>query len=372
MGPRSRPWRVSHPTDRTVTPGTFQTSCSEGGGITGWGRIWVALQPAAGLKSVQGSSLVLQPHQKRGCPLLNGKAPENCTAHRGRRGSEKLPKICHQGSEAAQQVVLSVSPLANAPHCDPLLDAHLRGRLWGTTCSSGTQLQRGPATPRSRLSRKRRTSSSHAKTLSLTSPPHRCLETSQPGWEDLGWENVAYCPLYQVILFDWMVCLSNACNPCKLQLEEVTLARGCHDKYFQLHSSSTRSITRRSKILQRWSEVWDLEADGQKARLPQDPTRHPPDTLTSGPLHVPFLSTQPWTHPTRNAEWIPYRDRIATRNSNPESGSQKSHILKGKAPNTEFLSRCNDDTELNTEFRIRRASRYGTGIRKFKPHSVQV
>ena len=29
------------------------------------------------------------------------------------------------------------------------------------------------------------------------------LGMSQPGWEELGWENASYCPLYQVILFDW-------------------------------------------------------------------------------------------------------------------------------------------------------------------------
>ena len=76
---------------------------------------------------------------------------------------------------------------------------------------------------------------------------------SQPGWEDLGWENASYCPLYQVILFDWMACLNNACNHCRLQLEEIMLASGCHDKYVRPRSFSTANITRGGKILPQWS-----------------------------------------------------------------------------------------------------------------------
>ena len=75
------------------------------------------------------------------------------------------------------------------------------------------------------------------------------LGMSQPGWEDLGWENASYCPLYQVILFDWMACLNNACNHRKLQLEETMLTRGCHDEHARPRSFSTANITRSGKIL---------------------------------------------------------------------------------------------------------------------------
>ena len=90
------------------------------------------------------------------------------------------------------------------------------------------------------------------------------LGTSQPGWEDLGWVSAAYWPSYQVILFDWMVCLNNVCNHCKLQLGEVTLARGYHEEYVQPCSSCAGNVTRGSKISLKWSEVGDREADGQK------------------------------------------------------------------------------------------------------------
>ena len=86
-------------------------------------------------------------------------------------------------------------------------------------------------------------------------PPAQWLGMSQPGWEDLGWENASYCPLYQVILFDWMACLNNACNHCKLQLEEIMLASGCHDKYVRPRSFSTANSTRGGKLLPQWSEA---------------------------------------------------------------------------------------------------------------------
>ena len=101
---------------------------------------------------------------------------------------------------------------------------------------------------------------------------------SQPGWEDLGWENASYCPLYQVILFDWMACLNNACNHCKLQLEEIMLASGCHDEYVQPRSFSTARITRKGKILPQWSEAEDLKRMVKRKgdhKTPQHPPRHP-------------------------------------------------------------------------------------------------
>ena len=78
------------------------------------------------------------------------------------------------------------------------------------------------------------------------------LGMSQPGWEDLGWEHASYCPLYQVILFDWMACVNNACNHCKLQ---ITLASGCHGGYVRPRSFSTTNITRGAKIVPQWPEA---------------------------------------------------------------------------------------------------------------------
>ena len=68
----------------------------------------------------------------------------------------------------------------------------------------------------------------------------------------LGRPGVGRClllSLYQVFLFDWVVFLSNARNPCKLQLEEMTHASVCRDKRAQHPSSSTATISRSSKIL---------------------------------------------------------------------------------------------------------------------------
>ena len=102
-----------------------------------------------------------------------------------------------------------------------------------------------------------------------SSTRHQLLQgTSQPGWEDLGWENASYCLWYQVTLFDSMVRLNNECSHCKLQLEEVALPRGYREECVQPRSSSTGNVTTKSKTLAKWCEVGDLEADGQKTRQP--------------------------------------------------------------------------------------------------------
>ena len=94
----------------------------------------------------------------------------------------------------------------------------------------------------------------------------------RPGW---GGKMRPIAHSNQVILFDWVVCLNNACNHCKLQLEEVTLAQGYREEHVQPCSSSTGNATRGSKISPKWSEVGDREADGQKTRQPQNPTKDP-------------------------------------------------------------------------------------------------
>ena len=106
------------------------------------------------------------------------------------------------------------------------------------------------------------------------------LGMSQPGWEDLGWENASYCPLYQVILFDWMACLNNACNRCKLQLQKIMLTRGCHDE----HARPTQLF--HSQYHKKWHNFaqW-FEARAVKTMVQRKSDhKHPQNTLPNTPL----------------------------------------------------------------------------------------
>ena len=100
------------------------------------------------------------------------------------------------------------------------------------------------------------------------------LGTSQPGWEDLGWENASY----------WMVCLNNACSHCKLQLEEVALPRGYREEYVQPRSSPQAMSPEEARFWQsgvRWGILKLMAKRQWNHNTPQD-TPLTPSMMNNG------------------------------------------------------------------------------------------